>query len=790
MLGDYRVLDLCDDRGHFAGFLLAHLGAEVIGVEPPGGHRTRHRPPFDAAGRALGHLAYGRGKSSLVAASPAEVAELAATADVVIDSGVLPFAVDLGALRAADPALVTVAISPFGSDGPKAGWAATDLTIAASSGALSLTGDADRRPVRIGEPQAWLQAGADAACGALLALAERRRSGLGQHVDVAAQQSMLVTTQFQMMAALVGAASPSRLPGGVKLGQFTIQFVYECADGYVTATFLFGMMIGPFTRRLFEWIHEEGFADESLRDKNWIDFALHVFEGKEPAEELDRATAVLAAFLRTKSKAELLAAALERNLLLAPVTTTRDVLSLEQLDARDFWEMVEGARHPGRFARFSATPLPPRAPAPALGAGPPGRVAAPRRDRPPSVATGSAEGSRPLEGVKVLDFMWALAGPGTTRMMADYGATVVKVETQKRADVLRSVNPFIGGEGGQENALQFHSLNAGKLGLALDVGTPQGREVILDLVRWADVVTESFSPKAMAAWGLGYDALAAVNPGLVMFSSCLMGQTGPLRMYAGFGTMAAALAGFYPVTGWPDRAPAGPFTAYTDYVSPRFSLLAILAALEHRRRTGEGQHIDFSQLEGALHLLTPALLDDQLNGVVATRNSNTDRFAVPHDVYPALGEDRWIAIATETDEQWAALAEVLGRPDLAGLSAAERRDRLDEVDAVISGWTAVSDAVAAQDRLQAAGVPAHLVAVSADCVADPQLRHRQQFVPAPHPLHGTSWVEGSPFRLSRTPAQVAWAGPTFGQHLEEVLGGILGYDGDRIADLIIAGVLE
>ena len=201
MLGHYRVLDLTDDRGHFAGFLLAQLGAEVIAVEPEGGQRARRRGAFDAEGRSLEHLAYNRGKASVVA-GPDELADLASGADLVIECGAWPL--DLAALRAADPTLVTVSISAFGGDGPKADWAATDLIVAASSGAMSLTGDSDRRPVRIGQPQSWLQAGADAACGALIALADRQRSGLGQHVDVSAQQSMVATTQFQMMSALVG----------------------------------------------------------------------------------------------------------------------------------------------------------------------------------------------------------------------------------------------------------------------------------------------------------------------------------------------------------------------------------------------------------------------------------------------------------------------------------------------------------------------------------------------------------------------------------------------------------
>ena len=354
---------------------------------------------------------------------------------------------------------------------------------------------------------------------------------------------------------------------------------------------------------------------------------------------------------------------------------------------------------------------------------------------------------------------------------------------------MRGVNPFIGEEGGQENALQFHSLNAGKMDLTLDLTVPEARDVVFDLVRWCDVLTESFSPKAMANWGFGYEKLKEINPELIMFSSCLMGQTGPMKQYAGFGTMAAAIAGFYPVTGWPDRIPAGPFTAYTDYISPRLSVPVILAALEHRERTGHGQRIDFAQLEGALHFLSPQLLDEEINGRTAERAGNADAHMAPHAVYPAAGSDRWVAIACETDEQWMALARTIGAERLMELSVEERRERVDELDALISSWTAAREPLQAQEELQAAAIPSHMVNDAYDLVADPQMQHRRHFQEVPHPIHGETWVESGNYTMSRTPSRIDWGGPMFGQHNMEVLEGLLGYDGDRIAELVIAGAI-
>jgi benzylsuccinate CoA-transferase BbsF subunit len=248
--------------------------------------------------------------------------------------------------------------------------------------------------------------------------------------------------------------------------------------------------------------------------------------------------------------------------------------------------------------------------------------------------------------------MWALAGPGATRTLADCGARVVRIESTSRLDVCRTLNPWLNGEIGPENSAIFHSTNAGKRMLTLDPTTPEGREVVLDLVRWADVVTESFSPRGMKGFGLDYETLREVKPDLIMLSTCLMGQTGPLARFAGFGNLAAAISGFHELTGWPDRDPAGPFSAYTDYIAPRYNAIAVLAALEHRRRTGQGQHIDLSQAEAALHFLAPAMLEYTVNGTIPSRVGNRDGELAPHGVYPAAGDDDWVAVACRDDADW------------------------------------------------------------------------------------------------------------------------------------------
>jgi crotonobetainyl-CoA:carnitine CoA-transferase CaiB-like acyl-CoA transferase len=711
LLGHIRVLDLSDGGALICGQILADLGADVVQIEPPGGAAARRLGPY-AGGtadpeRSLFWWSYARGKRGLVLdldteAGRSELALLAKGADVLIESAapgeLARHGLGHAALAALNPALVVVSITPFGQDGPRAHEAATDLSVLAAAGLLALTGDADRAPLRVPVPQAFLHAGAEAAVGALVALHERAASGLGQHVDVSAQQAATVATQAYLLATPVGASPATRVAGGVQAGPLRVEFTYPAKDGFVSITHLFGSTVGPATRRLMEWVHECGFCDEATRDKDWIAYTELLITGKEPIAEFERVKRVIAACTASKTKAELLQAARDRALLMAPVRTIAEVVESEQLAAREWVTPLTAAdgssvRYPGPFAKFPAAPIRYRRSAPRLDE----HAAEIRAERRPAARSGSqpsaarpgAQASspdrRPLEGVKVLDFMWAVAGPLATRVLADHGATVIRIESSRRLDVCRTILPFVGGKIGAETASLFHSTNVGKRMLTLDPGKPEGRQTVLDLVRWADVVCESFTPKGMKGFGLDYATLRQHKPDLIMLSTCLMGQTGPLAGFAGYGNLAAAMTGFYDLTGWPDRPPAGPFGAYTDYIAPRFNAAAILAALEHRRLTGEGQHIDLAQAEASLHFLAPAILDYTVNGIVTTRGGNRDRELAPHGVYPCAGKDRWVAIAARDDRDWRALCEALGAPALARRALRRRRARpRDALDAVLA----------------------------------------------------------------------------------------------------------
>lgn len=808
MLSPYRVLDATDERGQFAGYLLATLGAEVIAVEPPGGSPSRRRAPLGPDGCSLAHRAVNRGKRSVTldlhdASGRSRFAELAATADVILRSGTPAEldaqGLDLAELCEANPHLVVVSISPFGRSGPKADWAATDLTVWAAGGPLAVSGDPGRAPVQVTVPQAYFHASAHAAAGAVFALLERARSGAGQHVDISGQVSATVATQSGSLCSSARSDGVTRSGGGIKGGDIFLRFVYPAKDGHVSITHVFGAAVGPSTRRFMEYLHEHGGCDEATRDKDWVTYAMSLSDGSESMEEFESIKEAIAAFTGERTKAELFDAALARRLLLAPVATTTDVLESAQFADRDYWDVHDGARYPGPYARLTGTPLLRPGPAPACGAhdGELDALLARPRPRPrPSHQTaqgGPRAGSndpRPLAGLKVVDFMWAVAGPTLSRCLADAGATVVRIESSTKIDAARAFLPFFDNQVGVEHSALFNNLNAGKRSVTLNLSKPEAREVALDLTAWADVVCESYSPRAMRAFGLDYERVRARNPGVVMLSSCLFGQSGPLSQFAGYGNLAAAMTGFYNLTGWPDGDPVGPFGAYTDYTAPAVALVVLLAAIEHRRRTGEGQYIDFSQAEASVHYLAPALLDSEYNGRVAARNGNAHLELSPHGVFRCAGADRWVAIVAQHDEAWDALAHLIGHPELAALAGAERLERRAELEAAVQTWTQRCTPAEAEAACQAAGIAAHQVQNSAELFADPQLRHLGHWRTVEHTLHGPTVVEGTRMGLSRTPLGPGRGAPTLGEHTFEILSEQLGYDADRIADLAAAEIFD
>ncbi|MYE32469.1 MAG: CoA transferase [Chloroflexi bacterium] len=809
-LGDIRVVDVTTGYCEIAGRLLADMGAEVIKIEPAGGHPSRRLPPFvdGREGEPDGSLhwaAYAMGKRSIVLdlddeAGRNRLLELAEGADVLVES------LEPGALHARalgyehmstlNPALVYASISPYGQDGPHAHRPATDLTIQAAGGLVSMQGDVDRPPVPVGFPQAGLHGGAQAAADIVIALNERDRSGRGQYLDTSMQACIVWT--------LMDATGFPPNEGKDKTGygdDRTERVVYptpgldlpnllKVADGYTTN------MMGTTDQMLttvnaaVAWMLRDGPGlPEHLQGIDWAHWHEDFVEaGVEPesAGVINEALQHVLAFLRSKTKHELHEWSLASKALVAKIVTTKDLIEDPQLEAREFWQRVGQHTVPGPFARFSRTPIGALQPAPALDEG------SVLLGSPRTPASGAARGSNgahgarapAFDGVKVADFSWFGVGPLIAKGLADHGATVVRVESEHRLDGLR-VRPAFKDGIPDVNTSQFYAdYNASKLGVALNLSTQEGREVARALAGWADVVIESFTPGTMARLGLDWGALNSDREDLIMVSTCLRGQTGPERRYTGFGNQGSALSGLHGITGWPDRAPSGTYGAFTDFINPRFGLLAVVSALYERRRSGEGQFIDLSQGEAAVHFIAPLVLDYVANGRVAQPAGHDSMTDAPNGVYACRGTERYVAISCATTEQWIALRDVIG---LQGSDGPEyetyegrQADRA-RIDATIAAWCADRDPHEVATMLADAGVPASAVQRASDLYDDPQLAHRGFFVTLDHPAMGPTPYDGLATRFSETPGELRKPAPLLGEDTHHVLTELLGVSAEDVA---------
>ncbi len=401
-------------------------------------------------------------------------------------------------------------------------------------------------------------------------------------------------------------------------------------------------------------------------------------------------------------------------------------------------------------------------------------------------------------GVNILEFGGGAAGPLGTRYFADHGATVVRVESRQRPDFLRILRMTPDTPGGLDASHMFAAMNCNKYGAALNMRHPRGPDLARRLIPWADVVAENFAPKAMAKWGMDYASLRSIKPDLIMISTCLNGQTGPQRDYPGFGGQGSAIAGFNHLTGWPDRAPLGPYGTITDSVSPRFVALLVASALFRRRRTGEGQYIDLSQVEGGVVCLTEAVLTHSACGETLGRAGNRSRHAAPHGAFRCAprrdDDDRWVVIAVHDDDDWRRFCRATGDAPWASderlTTTSGRLRHVDELEASVAAWTRRRTAEDLMRLLQEAGVEAGVVSNFEDLIHDPQLVHRRHFREVDHPVVGRHLCETNAIRFSHDAEEIRRPAPCLGEHNELVYRELLGMSADEYAELAADGVFE
>jgi crotonobetainyl-CoA:carnitine CoA-transferase CaiB-like acyl-CoA transferase len=836
-LAGYRVLELCAPWGQYCGKLLADLGADVVKIEPPGGDAARALGPFkdDRPGpdSSLFFAYYNTNKRSLVLdlgqpEGRVSLARLAATADALLETAepaqAAAWGIDFATLHARNPRLVVTSLSGFGHDGPAARSRATGLVVFALSGLMQAIGEPEGPPVAAPGQIAFDLAAVDAAAGTLLALWARHRTGRGQHVDVAALEVLAA----QPIPSLPGQADHGR--HGQHNPRTAPSGKYACRDGLVELCIIMPAQ--------WDALKELLGRPPELERPDW-----NSREGR--AARLAELTAAIGAALRDWSVADVVAEGQRLRVPALPVSTVADFVAAPHAAARGFFVPADspslGAHlMPGAPYRLSEAGWALRRPAPRLGEhtaevlgeleraasagenhgggqGPlpgsaesdTGRATPLARARIGAVAgaeaaaggarqaaTTDTAASLPLAGVRVLAFSTAFAGPTASRYLADYGAEVVKLESRRRPDNTRGFGGAYVEPSGVSVAPGFVHFNRNKRGVAVDMSQEKGRELVRRLVRLTDVVTENFSLRVLQGWGFDYDGLRAIRPDIILLDMQGLGRTGPLRDYITYGSLLHAYSGLTSLWGYSHGS-------FVDYVAAQHAVVAVLAALLHRERTGRGLHIDLGQIETAAALLGTAYLDYLVNGPVPGLAGNASPYHAPSGCYRCRADadppgatrpdDAWCVIDVTSDAEWERFANALGHPDWTRdaryATAAGRLAAAAALDAQVAAWTCERSAADVEARLQAAGVPAAAVRAADAVPADPHLRARGFYHTVDQPILGALDYPGLTIHLSETPGALRRHAPTLGQDNAYVFGDLLGLSPAEIAQLTEEGVL-
>jgi crotonobetainyl-CoA:carnitine CoA-transferase CaiB-like acyl-CoA transferase len=847
-LADIRVIELADEQAEYCGRVLAGLGADVIKVEPPGGSPTRRIGPFyqdrPHPERSLFFWQYNLGKRSVALDLGAEAdrsrfLDLLARADVLLESTPRGYLDRLGlgqdALLARFPSLVVARMSPFGDAGPWADYKGSDLVHLALGGPAMNTGydpepdgHYDLPPIA---PQMWHAyhiAGEQLALGILGALAYRRGTGTGQYLSCAIHEAVAKNPEVDLQSWIMLRRPLHRQTcrhAGAGLSARTIGMN---KDGRWTMAYLWGNKVWPLLLGFLDRLGMTGdLHDARYNVEGPAQALLSMPEvGQHVMEVIHR---VFARYTQARLPwHEAQAAGLIWAPLRRPCENTLDphwqrrgtFCEVDHPDlGRTFtytaskWRSTTcdwrvGSHAPSLAAHteevFPAVAAePPRIAVPASAPGPDGRRS--RRGKPFA-----------LHGVRLLDLTWLLAAGGAPRFLSAMGAEDIKVEWKTSLDALRRTAPApVGGREARLTATapltprtgsinvsgQFNDLHPGQRSLSLNIRHPKGLDIVKRLVGISDIIAEGFTPGVLAGWGLGYDVLRAIKPDIIYCQQSGMGAQGTYGEFRSNGPISASLAGLSEMSGLPEPAPpAGWGYSYLDWFGAYSFALAMMAALHSRDRTGRGMWIDASQVEVGLYLTGTAILDWSANGRAFARYGNRSPYkpAAPHGIYRCRGNDRWLAIACFSEEEWQGLVAVAGHPewgtDPRFVTLDARLAHQDALDAVITGWTVEQEAYALMHALQRAGVPAGVCQTAEDCYErDPQLQALEWLTEVTGTEIGTWPVKEFPVKMSATPAFMGGAidrgAPCYGEDNEYVLGELLGFSSGRIQELADEGVI-
>ena len=799
-LGGLRVLEVGGRiSGSYATKLLADLGCEVIKVEPPDGEDTRYVGPYpgdvqdiEKSGLFLHLNANKRGVVLDLARNEDRMALLrqAKEADLVLDT--LPpvvgeeYRLTPSHYEAANARLVVTSITPFGHTGPYRAWKGYDITTGALGGECTYLGAEDR--YLIGAPLAIVeyQSGLNAAVASLVALL----SGAGgQHIDIS-ESDVWATIENGMgvIEYIYGGRAFARIGRGVHGGPYP-NTILPCADGFVRAIAIQRREWNRFVELMGnpKWAEDERFQDRvRMNELYW--------------EELD---GHLKAWMAEKSKQEIFEICQQARVPFAPVNTIRDIL--EDPAFAQWWEYVD---HPvaGRIRQsrppyeLSATPARVRKGAPRLGEDGNELLAQDYEvshrvpDAIPRITESGTAPRDAMEGLRVVDFGWAWAGAVCGQILADFGAEVIKIESRARLDPMRMGRPIVGDKPDPEQNPIASNVNRNKLSFTVNLKTEGGLALARQLIATSDIVIENLSTGTLDRLGLGYEAVRAVRPDIIMVSLPAAGRTGAFKDLRSYGPTINGLSGLDSLVGYEGEEPIGFQQAFGDPNVGLHAAVAVLAALRHRRRTGVGQYIETGQLQTMLPLLGEVVADYEMNGRVAGPVDNRRVGFAPYGTYPCAAEDSWVSIAVHTEDEWAALCRAIEREDLLrdkrfqDIESRARHRRV--LDAEIAVWTSLLEDREAALRLQEAGVAA------APCLGvearffDEHLRSREAYVPVVHPVLGSEFIFGIPWKFSKTPGRIRRRAPMLGEHNSYVLGDLLGLDQTAIDRYEAEGALE
>lgn len=755
--------------GPYCTKFFADLGADVVKVEPPTGDPLRHRSAGDDQGGDSPLFKFiNAGKRSVIALpGDAAVAELIDSADLLVES-LGPGQLDHDELRRRNPSLVIVTLSPYGYDGPYSDRPATEFTVQAESGSMSRRGLPTQPPYQAGGRLFEWLLGTYAAVAAMAALLRAGETGQGESIDCSLMEvcDLGGSVYGDLGYQLAGRPPLGSPPRGVELPS-----IEPTADGWVG--------FNTNTRIQFEsFLTVIGRSDLLEEDESW---ALAPFR----AQHADEWNAIVREWTTQHPTEEIVELASLFRIPVAQVNNGKTILDHPQFLARGIWaEAPDGSfTHPLPPFRIDGERPRPAGVAPKLGEHQ-GEIEGRERPAPSGPRTSTA---LPLEGITVLDATAWWAGPSSTHVLAAMGADVIHFESIQHPDGMRMVGGmFIDRPAWWERSMVYLGVNTNKRNMTLDLSSPQGQEILLDLIEHADVLVENFSPRVFENFGLTWDAVKARNPGIVMVRMPAFGLDGPWRDNVGFAQTMEQMTGLAWVTGHENdqpRIPQGP----CDPLAGQSAAFAILVGLERRRQTGKGSFIEVSMVESALNAAAEQVIEYTAHGTVLGRAGNRSRDAAPQGLYACRGEEKWLALSIANDEQWRALKDVLKNPDWADDPALDgpsgRQQAHDRIDKFLEAWAGDQDLEEAVEILTDAGVPAAPLRDARIISTHPQMVARHHFEELDHAVIGPHTVPTLPYTFAGISRWNRSSAPLLGEHNVEILTGLLSLDAAKIEEL-------